>query len=80
MNVQIYTEVMNSEGRTDAIMYLGDTVYIVEAKMDSTPEEALRQIRERGYADRFAGSGKKVICLGLDFSSKTRTIESWKTV
>lgn len=79
MNVQIYTEVMNSEGRTDALLYLGDTVYVVEAKLDSTPQEALKQIQEKGYTTRFAGSGKKVVCLGLNFSSKTRTIESWST-
>lgn len=78
MNVQIYTEVMNSEGRTDALMYLGDTVYIIEAKLDATPEEALQQIREKGYATRFAGSGKTVKCIGLSFSSKTRTIENWE--
>ena len=78
MNVQIYTEVMNSEGRTDALMYLGDKVYIVEAKLDSSPEDALKQIEEKGYAARFAGSEKKVVCLGLNFSSKTRTIDSWK--
>lgn len=77
MNVQIYTEVMNSEGRTDALLYLGDTIYIVEAKLDSTPQEALKQIEDKGYATRFLGSGKKVICLGLNFSSKTRTIDSW---
>ena len=80
MNVQIYTEVMNSEGRTDAIMYLGDVNYIIEAKLDASADEALRQIMEKGYASRFAGSGKKLICVGLSFSSKTRTIDSWKTV
>ena len=78
MNVQIYTEVMNSEGRTDVLMYLGDTVYVIEAKLDSSPEEALRQIQEKGYASRFAGSPLKVVLLGLNFSSKTRTIDSWK--
>jgi len=75
--IQIYTEVMNSEGRTDALMYLGDTVYIVEAKLDASPEDALRQIQEKGYASRFVGSGKKVVCLGLNFSSTTRTLDSW---
>ena len=78
MNVQIYTEVMNSEGRTDALMYLGNMVYITEAKLDSSPEAALRQIQEKGYADRFAGTGTRVVCIGLNFSSETRTIESWK--
>lgn len=80
MNVQIYTEVMNSEGRTDAILYLGDVIYIVEAKLDASPEEALEQIRQKGYASRFEGSGKQVVCIGLNFSSKTRTIESWRIV
>ena len=80
MNVQIYTEVMNSEGRTDAILYLGDVIYIVEAKLDASPEEALEQIRQKGYASRFEGSGKQVVSIGLNFSSKTRTIESWRIV
>lgn len=78
MNVQIYTEIMNSEGRMDALMYLGDTVYIIEAKLDSSADEALAQIQQKGYAVRFAGTGKTVIGLGLNFSSKTRTIEAWK--
>ena len=77
MNVQIYTEVMNSEGRTDAILYLGDTVYIIEAKLDSSPDEALRQIKEKGYATRFAGTDKRIVLLGLNFSSQTRTIDTW---
>lgn len=77
MNVQIYTEVMNSEGRMDAIMYLGDNIYIIEAKLDASAEAALKQIEEKGYATRFAGSGKSVVRLGLNFSSKTRTIDGW---
>lgn len=80
MNVQIFTEVMNSEGRTDALMYLGNTVYIIEAKLDSSPEDALRQIQEKGYASRFAGSDKTVVCVGVNFSSKTRTIDRWLTL
>ena len=62
----------------DALMYLGDTVYIIEAKLDSSADEALAQIQQKGYAVRFAGTGKTVIGLGLNFSSKTRTIEAWK--
>ena len=80
MNVQIYTEVMNSEGRTDAVMYLGDTIYVIEAKLDSTPEAALEQIDKKGYTTRFAGTKNKIVCMGLNFSSKTRTLESWKLI
>lgn len=78
MNVQIYTEVMNSEGRTDVVMYLGNTIYVIEAKLDGSPEEALRQIHEKGYISRYAVDTRNVVLIGLNFSSKTRTIDSWK--
>ncbi len=78
MNVQIYTEVMNSEGRTDVVMYLGNTVYVIEANLDGSPEEALRQIHEKGYTSRYAGDMRNVVLIGLNFSSKTRTIDSLK--
>lgn len=78
MNVQIYTEVLNSEGRSDAIMYLGETVYIVEAKLDAkSADEAIKQIDSNGYATRFAGGKLQVKKLGINFSSKTRTIKDW---
>ncbi len=77
MNVQLYTEVMNSEGRTDALMYLGNTIYVIDAKLDFSPEEALRQIHDKGYATRFSGSGKKLVLIGLNFSSSTRTLDDW---
>ncbi len=81
MNVQMYTEIINSEGRTDAVMYLGDTVYVVEAKLDAgSAQEALKQIDSRGYATRFAGSKLQVKRLGINFSSKTRTIQDWRIV
>lgn len=78
MNIQIYTEVMNSEGRTDAIMVLNDAIYVIEAKLDAaSAKEALMQIEENGYATRFAASGRSIFKLGINFSSKTRTISDW---
>lgn len=78
MNIQIYTEVMNSRGRTDALMFMGDNVYVVEAKLDaSSAREAIDQIDARDYAARFAGTGKRVVKLGINFSSVTRTIKDW---
>ena len=78
MNIQIYTEVMNSEGRTDAIMFLADKIYVVEAKLDApSAQEAIKQIDEKGYTERFLDSDKKIFKLGLNFSSKSRTIKDW---
>lgn len=42
-----------------------DYVYIVEFKLDGTPEEALRQIEEKGYAKPFAMDRQEAISLGV---------------
>ena len=69
---------MNSEGRTDAIMFLADKIYVVEAKLDApSAQEAIEQIDEKGYTERFLDSDKKIFKLGLNFSSKSRTIKDW---
>lgn len=78
MNIQIYTEIMNSEGRTDAIMYLRNAVYIVEAKVDAmTAQDAIRQIDKKGYTTRFKGSGLHIKKIGINFSSRSGTIGDW---
>ena len=78
MNIQIYTEVQNSEGRTDAVMVLDDAVYVVEFKVDaSSARDAIEQISTRGYATRYGSTGRKIFKLGINFSSKTGTIGDW---
>jgi hypothetical protein len=51
---------------------------VIEIKIDSTPEAALQQIQERGYAEPYKADGKEIIAIGVNFSSKSRTIEAWK--
>ena len=53
-------------------------IYVMEFKFDGTAEEALRQINEKEYAAPFASDTRKVIKIGVNFSSKTRNIDSWK--
>ncbi|MBD5274977.1 MAG: hypothetical protein HDS37_02570 [Bacteroides sp.] len=50
----------------------------MELKYDGTPEEALRQIEEKGYARKFATGSRRLFRIGVNFSSETRRIESWK--
>lgn len=46
--------------------------------MDRSAEEALQQIEAKNYAAPFGMDNRKVITLGINFSSKTRGVESWK--
>ena len=73
------TEVHCPSGRADAVVHTSNAIYIFEFKMEGagTPEDALAQIEERGYADRYLASGKKLVCIGVTFDPKTRNIGEW---
>lgn len=74
----VYTEKQLSEGRADCIVETNGYVYIFEFKLDGTSEEALQQIRERGYAKAYEADQRPVYIIGANFSSKTGTIEDWR--
>ena len=76
----IRCEDAQGRGRVDCILEMEKYVYIFEFKLDKSPEEALRQIEERGYARPYATDSRRVVCIGVNFSSVTRTVEGWKEV
>lgn len=71
------TEYTTSAGRIDILVKTGDFVYIMELKLDGTPHQALDQIMDKGYYLPFLGSGKKIVCIGINFSKKARNIDQW---
>jgi hypothetical protein len=54
-----------------------DSGYVTEFKL-GTATEALEQIRKMRYAEKYAGSGKQIILLGIGFDADQRTIGSWE--
>ncbi len=74
----VYTEKQLSEGRADCIVETPKFIYIFEFKLDGTAEEALQQIKEKGYARAYDADERKKFLLGVSFSSKTGTTEEWK--
>lgn len=54
MGEYVEVERATSNGRIDALIQTKKYIYIIEIKTDSTPDEALAQIEEKGYARSFA--------------------------
>lgn len=77
MGLYVKTEYQTSNGRIDILFDTDRFVYVIELKRDASPEAALAQIEERGYDRPFLASGKKIIKLGINFSSRTRTVDGW---
>jgi len=74
----IRCEEAQGQGRVDCILEMEKYVYIFEFKLDKSAVEALQQIREKGYAKPYLTDSRRVACIGVNFSSETRTVEGWE--
>ncbi|MBR5983036.1 MAG: AAA family ATPase [Bacteroidales bacterium] len=77
MNTYVRTQVKSANGRSDIVMFVKDTVYVFELKINGTAHEALDQINSKGYMIPYEASKKKVVKVGVAFSKETRTIKDW---
>ena len=80
MGQYVDVEVQSAIGRADVVLKLSDAIYVFEFKFDGTPEEALAQIESKNYAIPFQSDGRRVVKIGVNFDSATRTIGEWKIV
>lgn len=69
---------LNAIGRTDVVIKMPDAIYVFEFKIDGTPEEALAQINSKQYAIPYEIDHRKVVKIGVNFDSTTRTLGQWK--
>jgi hypothetical protein len=73
-----WAEVQQAVGKPDIVVRTRKYIYIIEVKLDSTPQVALRQIEEKQYAVPYLMDGREIVKLGVNFSSETRTIDAWE--
>ena len=77
LNFYVRTQVKCAGGRTDMVVWLPDTVFAFELKVNGTAQEALEQIDTRGYAIPYQTDGHKVVKIGVKFNPETRVPEDW---
>jgi hypothetical protein len=79
MGFYVKAEYHTSQGRIDLVLQTADYTYVMEFKLDGTAEEALAQIADKHYALPFENGDRKLIKIGINFSSATRNIDRWLT-
>ena len=67
-----------TNGRMDILIQTPDFIYILELKFDQSADVALQQIEENGYARPFAHDSRRLFKIGINFSTKSKTIDDWK--
>ena len=78
LNRYVWSQVRVARGRMDILVKTDGAVYVMELKLDGSVDEALKQIDDKGYAIPWKADGRKVVKVGINFSSEQRTISEWK--
>jgi len=77
LNVYVRTQVKVAGGRTDMVIFMPDTIYVMELKVGDTARHALEQIEARGYAKPYLSDGRKVVKIGVRFDADKHTVDEW---
>ncbi len=68
-------EFPSARGYADAVVQRPDAVYVFEFKYRRSSKAAIRQIRDRGYADKWKGGPRPVTLVGVNFNPAKRNID-----
>ena len=77
LKARVSAEVKTARGRIDAVVETPKFVYVFEFKIRGTSEEALAQINEKGYPDRFTSDPRKLFKIGCAFDWDARNLGKW---
>ena len=78
IGAEIHNEVHINNGRIDTVIINHNHIYVIELKMEQLADEAIAQIKEKGYANPYLASGKPITLIGINFSKEARNIVEWK--
>ena len=77
MSKYVFTQAKSANGRSDIVMFVGDTAYVFELKINGTAREALDQINSNGYMVPYEAGNRKVVKVGVAFSKEEKNITDW---
>ena len=77
LNVYVRTQVKVAGGRVDMVIFMPDTIYVMELKVGDTARHALEQIDARGYAKPYLSDGRRVMKVGIRFDADKHTVDEW---
>ena len=77
MGVEIDLEVLTDKGRIDGVLALEDKIYLIEfkygkagTKMETLTKQAIKQIQDKNYGERFLNDSRPRLLLGIGFVEK----------
>ena len=75
LGAKVAAEEGSAFGYADAIIETKKFVWVFEFKFNKSAKAAVRQIREKGYADQYKGDKRPVTLVGVNFRTAKRNID-----
>lgn len=77
VGMEVNAEWWSADGRIDMLLRTDDYIYVMEFKLDKSAEEAMEQIDSKDYTRQFQTDGRKIVKIGVNFSSENRNIDKY---
>lgn len=78
LGIYVKSEVHSSKGRADSVVETETHVFIFEFKFNKNAKDALQQIKDNKYADKYRADNKIIIGIGVNFVSEDKEINGWE--
>jgi hypothetical protein len=74
LGLEIIAEDSTNKGRIDAVIFVPNYIYIIEFKFSSSTKQALLQIKDKQYYEKYLADGRQVCLVGMNFDYENRTV------
>ena len=75
LGAKVFAEEGSARGYADAVIETKTFVWVFEFKFNKSANAAVRQIRDKGYADQYKGDKRPVTLVGINFRTAKRNID-----
>ena len=77
LGLNIIGEDVTNKGRIDLTIIMDNAIYIIEFKVDNK-QNALQQIKDRKYYEKYLNYNKDIYLIGIDFDTKDKNISNFE--
>ncbi|WP_328988092.1 ATP-binding protein [Thiorhodovibrio winogradskyi] len=80
LGLDVIAEDITHQGRIDLTLKLAHQIWLFDFKVAerSPPGSALRQLKDKGYADKYRALGKPITLIGIAFSEQQRQVAGFE--
>jgi len=80
LGYEIDVEISTNIGRIDCTIKTDSHIYIIEFKLNGSAQDALDQIQEKKYAEKYLEDKREKILIGIEFSQDERNIKDMMSI